>query len=565
MKNANSTSKFPVVKRPHGTVIQSQKGRDYVYMTTEKIYKKDKRYNTNKRVLIGRMVDDENMRTNSNYYDFFPEQRELMDLPMYSDVLKVGAFLVFDKILESNHLGSLMDEVYGEYSDKMKDICFYFVIGETSVMEHYESYAFDHVGYTNKIYSDSTLGKLLQNISIADHDLLLEKWNHIHTQTDDILISYDSTNMNSASNGATLLEYGKSKDSDSKLPQVNVGIGFDQSDETPLFYETYYGSIVDNAQCQVMVDKVSRYGYKNISFLIDRGYFSLDNIKYFEKHKYKYIIMALGDTKFVKPALDKARYEVKGSRYYIKEHGVCGMTVSVPFSEKDEKNRYMHVYYDDVRGSMKRRAIMERFVKMDAKLDELSEKKITRKANLKQYEKYYNLNYYDEYLYSYTRKEDKIQSLIDDCGYFVIVTSDKMGAKEALDIYRHRDTSEKLFMYDKTFLEADTIRVQSDASIESKQMINFISLILRNTIHKAMKGYREKGNRNYTIPYVIKELDKIIVTKGSDGKYRQRYKITKNQREILKQFGISEKEAIKAVDDISGRINKNQSKGNIWN
>lgn len=563
MKNVNSSQKFPVVKRPQGTVIQSQKGREYVYITTEKIYKKDKKYNTNKRVLIGRMVDGENMRVNSNYYDFFPEQRELLDLPMYCDVLKAGAFLVFDKILKDSKLGSLIDEVYGEASDKIKDICFYFIINETSVMEHYESYAFDHVGYTSKIYSDSTLGKLLQNLSIVEHDQLLEKWNLIHTETEDILISYDSTNMNSASTGAKLLEYGKSKDSDSKLPQVNVGIGFNQADETPLFYETYYGSIVDNAQCQMMVDKVSRYGYKKISFLIDRGYFSLENIKYFEKKKYKYIIMALGDTKFVKPALDEVRYIVKGSKYYIKEHGVCGTTVEVPFSEKDKKSRYMHVYYDDVRGSMKRRAIMERFVKMDAKLEELSAKKITRKANLKQYEKYYNLAYYDEYLYSYTRKEETIQALIDSCGYFVIVTSEKMEAKEALDIYRHRDTSEKLFMYDKTFLEADTIRVHSDASIESKQMINFISLIIRNAIHKAMKGYRKNGDRNHTIPYVIKELEKIIMTKGSDGKYRQRYKITKTQRDILKEFGLSEKDTIKELERISERIYKNQNKGNI--
>ncbi|WP_338802498.1 hypothetical protein WAA20_06350 [Butyrivibrio fibrisolvens] len=38
------------------------------------------------------------------------------------------------------------------------------------------------------------------------------------------------------------------------------------------------------------------------------------------------------------------------------------------------------------------------------------------------------------------------------CGYFCIVTSDKMTAAEALDIYYSRDASEKMFRGDKSYL-----------------------------------------------------------------------------------------------------------------
>ncbi|MGZ1135733.1 hypothetical protein ACXO2X_09255, partial [Lactobacillus delbrueckii subsp. bulgaricus] len=37
-------------------------------------------------------------------------------------------------------------------------------------------------------------------------------------------------------------------------------------------------------------------------------------------------------------------------------------------------------------------------------------------------------------------------------GYFAIVTSEKMTAFEALNLYKSRDISEKLFGSDKTFL-----------------------------------------------------------------------------------------------------------------
>ena len=39
-----------------------------------------------------------------------------------------------------------------------------------------------------------------------------------------------------------------------------------------------------------------------------------------------------------------------------------------------------------------------------------------------------------------------------DRGYFVIVTSKQMTAEEALELYKSRDVSEKLFRGDKSYL-----------------------------------------------------------------------------------------------------------------
>ena len=74
--------------------------------------------------------------------------------------------------------------------------------------------------------------------------------------------------MNSAAEGIELLEFGHSKDGDSEYPQVNVSIAFDQDSATPLFYEMYPGSIVDNSQCRIMVEKAKRYGYTNVGFIL---------------------------------------------------------------------------------------------------------------------------------------------------------------------------------------------------------------------------------------------------------------------------------------------------------
>ncbi len=64
--------------------------------------------------------------------------------------------------------------------------------------------------------------------------------------------------------------------------------------------------------------------------------------------------------------------------------------------------------------------------------------------------------------------DDVIDQEIRLCGYFIIITSKKMTAKEALTLYKSRDGSEKLFRGDKSYLGNKSIRVQSDESIDAK-------------------------------------------------------------------------------------------------
>lgn len=74
-------------------------------------------------------------------------------------------------------------------------------------------------------------------------------------------------------------EYGHAKE-DKGLPVFNYSIAYDCNNREPLFYEGYPGSIVDVSQLQCMLDKAMAYGYKNAGFILDRGYFSRENIKY---------------------------------------------------------------------------------------------------------------------------------------------------------------------------------------------------------------------------------------------------------------------------------------------
>ena len=78
-----------------------------------------------------------------------------------------------------------------------------------------------------------------------------------------------------------IVEYGKPKD-DKGLPVFNLSLVFDQNNRVPLFYEEYPGSVTDVAQLKYVIDKVTTYGYKRMGFILDRGYFSRENIRYLD-------------------------------------------------------------------------------------------------------------------------------------------------------------------------------------------------------------------------------------------------------------------------------------------
>ena len=529
------------IKRPEGTIIATISGKKYVYKVVQKNYLKEKKYNEDKRVCIGKMEDDEYMIPNKKFEELFPELIKETEPPECSDVLKIGSYIAFDSALQTSGIGNVLDNVYGDDSDMIKDVAAYMVNSEDSVMQHFPSYEFEHPQFMSYPVNDSSVCEMLKRHSIAEHDRFLDEWNDIHKDVDGIYVSYDSTNMNSAAEGIELLEFGHSKDGGSELPQVNVSLAFDQDRSIPLFYEMYPGSVIDNSQCSVMVEKAKRYGYGKIGFICDRGYFSADNIRYFDKNGYEFILMAKGNAKFLKGIMTEVRLHQKPvPECYIDTYEVFGITIKQKLYEKDTKKRYIHVYYDDVRAAEQRREILKKFALYDRELEKYIEKKLTRKANVKKFEKYYTLSYIGDYLTAFKRKKKEIEKELVKCGYFVIITSEEMTAEQALVKYRNRDMTEKQFLTEKSFLGGDTWRVHSEESLESKQLTAFVALVVRNELFKAIEPLRKKDRKRFTVPAAIRELDRIIMTRDRNGKFYMRYALTANQKLILKQLGIDQ-------------------------
>ena len=341
------------------------------------------------------------------------------------------------------------------------------------------------------------------------------------------------------------MEYGHPKDGGG-LPVVNYSIGYDKTNQEPLFYEAYPGSIVDISQLHYMIGKAAGYGYKRIGFILDRGYFSRENIRYMDQCGYDFIIMMKGmkDTVSELVLKNKGKFE-ESRKYSIRDYKVSGMTVKGKLFPSDDKERYFHLYYSEGKRTGQRECFEEKIDRMGEALKKQEGTEYTCPAG---FAKYFDLIYHTQgkkkTFVAAREKTEVIDREIRLSGYFVIVTSEKMTAEEALDIYKSRDGSEKLFRGDKSYLGCRSFRVHSTESVKNKIFIEFVALVIRSRFYTCLKEQmrrREKKENYMTVPAALRELEKIEMIRQSDGNYRMDHAVTAIQKVILGAFGMTER------------------------
>ena len=545
--------KYRPVPLPERTVVTSSKSGKYVYLTQKVVYDPKRKCSHPKRIAIGKLNEEGLLIPNTNYFDLFPEVEKLVDPTKRSDFISVGPHFVVKAIASQLQLDDLLTSIFKEDTDKILDVATYMMMTENGAMTYFEDYGYDHSLFSGDNFTDNTIGNLLKSLKVKDIDLFIRAWIKMHIK-DSIYILYDSTNMNSTAGSLELAEYGHAKD-DESLPQINLSLGYDQSDQTPLFYELYPGSIIDNTECKKMVERAKHYGCDKVGFILDRGYFSLQNIRYFERNGFDYLLMSKGNAKFIKEVIEEYGAVLKnGYSYYIKDHSLYGLTAEKKLF-KTGKTQYIHLYYDGLKAEKEKLEINDFYEKMDEKLETKLKQKLIREKDVKSYKKYYRLRFDNNgYLISYQRKDKQLRELINKTGYFTIISSQKMDAKEALEIYRDRDAIEKVFRMEKSYLGCGVFRVHSVERLESKVFLSFIALIIRNEIHKRLKPLYQKDRKDFTVPKTLRQYERIGITKLSDDQYHIRYNLTKKQKQVIGIFGLKESDYKTFANKIKDQI-----------
>ena len=560
------------VKRPEGTKLFKRNDNKYVYHVISSTYIPARKYNKDVKKCIGKLCDDDSssMWPNENFELYYPgiiaATTILPEPPALSDTLRVGTYAVLRHIAKQEGLTQILENVHGvEDAGRIFDIMLYLITAQSAAFVHYEPFMRSHLMESCEIISDVTISKLLKEVVGEDnrHEML-RQWNKSHSSDANMIyIGYDSTNF-PCEGEISLAEFGAAKEDESR-PQVNLAITVSQKDTTPLDYEVYPGSIVDMSECAYMLQRMHDYGYRNVGFMFDRGYYTEPNFQYLDGKRFDFIMMAQEDTVFIRDLISEHAEKLKNdTSLFIVNHDVSGITVRRTLYGRE---RFFHLYYDDVKASISRRQLQSRIGALKVSLDKLVNTKLRKNASLSDYDAWFELEISEiteqkkskkqsskstgkdcgddkkiKVLTGYALKQEVIKKQLDSYGFFCIVASKEKDCCAVLENYRGRDNIEKFFRSIKWGMDFKTPAVHSDEAAEGKIHLMFLAGILRNRLLQISRRIKveTKNRRSFTVPGIIDQLEMIECTRTPQNTYSRRYALTARQKTILNALGMSE-------------------------
>jgi transposase len=354
-------------------------------------------------------------------------------------------------------------------------------------------------------------------------------------------LAYDTTSISSYSQMIKQVKYGLNKDHD-PLAQINLALLMGQSSRLPISYRKLPGNISDVTTIRKLLGDLKQSPLKKVKLVLDRGFYSRENINALYTHHYKFLIATKTSLGFVKSHLDEAREDMvtranysSAHRLYLKSFPIkWNYTYLKPRSkEKIEEQRrlYLHLYYNDQRATDEK-------VRFNALLDQLEEELLSGRRDAgheKLYQKYFTLKETPVRGIRISPNETAIKEKEERMGYFALISNTLKSATEAIDIYRSKDSIEKAYDDLKNRLNMRRTSVSSEESLEGKLFVQFVALIYLSYMKHKMDS--EGLFKRYSLQGALDELD-IIEQFAQPGRSPATGEVTKKQRMLYEALGV---------------------------
>ena len=488
---------------PAHAVMVKNGDKTYVQYTV-RAYRNSKGKPTSERVSIGKLdAESGKMIPNQRYYELFQEKTQAIG---FHTVQKSGSYAVFSGVSKQLGLTKLIQKHFEDRAEDILTVAHY-MLCEGNIMYYLADWQEENVSFSRKELSSAALSRLFGSISMDErvsffHDWMKQKYSKEY-------IAYDVSSISSYGKGMESLEWGYNRDKE-KLRQINLGVYYGEESKLPLYYRLYPGSIPDKAHLQYMAEDSGVITRRKVRFVMDRGFYSAENLKYLVEHNCRFVIALPSSLKYCKELITKHAHEViHKSECYLgagKPYGKAYEVTELGFRMK------VHLYYDAEKAAHDAELIHLEVAKMEAELAEMTEPP-ARKLH---YDKYFFINRSSkDGSLSFRRNSAAIDAALSLCGFFLIAETDfQKTTAEILDIYRRRDVVEKCFDSLKNDIDMKRLYTHSDAVAEGKTFIAFLALIVRSSMNNSLHSYMSE--HKFTFKKLLLELDKAKLIISAD-------------------------------------------------
>lgn len=347
----------------------------------------------------------------------------------------------------------------------------------------------------------------------------------------------DISSISSYSKNNHWVEWGYNRDKE-ELPQINIGVLMGYPMNLPFFYQLYPGSIPDVSTLHNIVLRVKDLKVDLDTWIMDRGFFSIQNISHMAEQGFFFVTPLLGRLKECQNLLNTVHPRSSGRCFCLGkdalfyEERTCKIGThtlrAVVYFNEQRRAREIESMIQDLESFEK--VLMPKIFK------NLKEAEDCAKDFNKKLTKYYTLTLNSEGYLILTRREDILEAEINQFGKMILVTNkvDHFTPKDLLEKYREKDRVEKVFDALKNEINEDRLRTHSSKTMSGKMFITFLSLILYTFLMNKLKVHEKL--KKWTYQEILLELKKIRVFERPSPHPRFLSELTKSQKEIFEAF-----------------------------
>ncbi len=526
--------------------LDKRSGITYVYESVS-YWDREKKQPRSKRTLIGRLdpatgeiVPTDGRGKRRAQKDADPVVRKGPVSVARTDRLFFGATYLLDQIGEVTGLTADMKTCFPDTYKQIQSIAYYLVLEDQNPLFRFKKWAAIHRHPYGKDIPSQRSTEIFQSVTeeAKMHFFRLQGKRRVEKE----YWAYDSTSISSRSDTLRQVKYGKNKDDD-HLPQINLALVFGEESRLPFYYRKLAGNVPDVKTIQELLRELDVLGYEKIKLVMDRGYYSAENINALFKKHLKFLCGTSSALSFAKEFIREIGGKKDHYEYYNSnlELYVFTKTIAWDYEQerpykgdvvKEERRMYLHLYFNPDKFSDDGKAF-------NRKLDSLKNELLSGHRvpeHEKEYKKYFEIKETPKRGISLTVKQDAVDAAHARYGFFVLISNEVKDPVTALSLYRMRDVVEKAFWNVKERLNLRRTMTSSESSLEGKLFVEFVALIYLSYIQKKME---EKGLfATYTLHELLDELD-VIECFMEPGKAPIQGEVLKKQEQIYRDLEVT--------------------------
>ncbi len=529
-----------------GIVYQKNKktGITYVYQN-EPYWDKEKQQSRAKRKLIGKLDSETGEIVPTRSYKNSQKQESATPIrPGPVPITKVrrsfyGASYLFDQI---GRLTGIAEDLKSCFTDNYKQIlsiAYYLILEENNALSRFSHWQRLHIHPHGDDLSSQRSSELFQSIAEEERMAFFRKQGKRRIEKE--YWAFDITSLSSYSETLSQVKKGRNKEHD-RLAQINLALLFGEESGLPFYYRKLPGNITDVKTVKQLMAEFDVMGYKKVSVILDRGFYSKENINLLYKNHQKFIIGVKLGLNYVKEILEEERENLKLWSNLQTQFGAYGLCRAIEWDYEQERpykgdvlkskrRAYLHLFYNPEKAAKDQADMNDYLTSLHNDLVENT----LKEYRMKDYEKFFDVTTTPKRGRKVKPKEEAMRQAAKNYGYFALLSNEVKDPFEALSLYRSKDIVEKGFGNLKDRLNFRRMQVSSELSLNGKLFVEFIALIYLSYVKKKMQdaGLFEK----WTLQGLLDELDTIELFESPEHG-RLLGEVTKKQEEIYNALGV---------------------------